>query len=156
MKKTIMRYFGVVAVVAALVPIGASALEDPELIEAQIEFRQNVMRAIGGLTGASVGVIRDQLDYRESLAVYAATLHALTRDIPALFPEGTDFGDTDAKPEVWSERAKFEQAAAATHERAGAFLEAVNNGDNAEIGVRFRDLGESCRACHDEFRVKRE
>jgi cytochrome c556 len=134
----------------------ALSLEDPEEIEAVIEHRQNVMRAIGGLTGASVGVIRDQLQYGDNLVIYATAIEALTRDIPALFPEGSDFGDTDALPEVWSQRERFEELAAENHQQTEAFLRAVENGDRAEIGARFREMGDSCKACHDDFRAQRD
>lgn len=126
-----------------------------EQAEAAIQYRQNVMKAIGGLMGTSVGQLRDGLAYGPEMAKVASALQALTHDIPALFPEGSDFGETDAKSEVWEDRKGFEEAASKMREQVDAFSSAVNTGDRKKMLGAFRDMGDACKGCHEDFRVKR-
>jgi cytochrome c556 len=126
-----------------------------EQAEAAIQYRQNVMKAIGGLMGTSVGQLRDGLAYGPEMSKVASALQALTQDIPALFPEGSDFGETDAKSEVWEDRKGFEEAASKMREQVDAFSSAVNTGDRKKMLGAFRAMGDACKGCHEDFRVKR-
>jgi cytochrome c556 len=119
-----------------------------------IKYRQNVMKAIGGHTGASASIIQGKVDYKSSLMDHALGIQAMTKDIPSLFPKGSDMGETAALESVWKKRTEFEKAAADTKKAADAFAAAVKKGDKAGIGTAFSNLGESCKACHKEFRKK--
>ena len=61
------------------------------------------------------------------------------------FGEGTDKGETRAKPEIWKESAKF-QAETVKLQAAG------KTGSLDAIKVAFGATGASCKACHDNFR----
>ncbi|MGD2083003.1 MAG: cytochrome c [Chromatiales bacterium] len=124
-------------------------------IEPAIKYRQNVMKAIGGLAGTSVGQLRDDLQFGPDLPAVARALQALTRDIPALFPEGTDFGETDAKPEVWSKRDAFEEAAQKATDAVDAFAASVDEGDRREMLKAFKAMGDACKNCHEDFRKEK-
>lgn len=127
-----------------------AASADPEAI---VDYRQGVMSSLGGNTAASAAILMDGVDFRENLEKHARILAEFTRDIPALFPEGTDVGDHDAREAVWTDRETFENRAADTQEAAEAFYAVVRDGgSDQEIVAAFRDMGQSCRACHDDFR----
>jgi cytochrome c556 len=79
-------------------------------------------------------------------------MHALSADIPALFPPGTDFGETKAKPEVWSKRQEFEKSASKAKEAIAAFSAAAEKGDRKETFAAFKEVGGACKGCHDDFR----
>lgn len=148
-------WFGMTLVLGVAFSGPSIAFEDNDMFaaEAQIEYRQGVMRAIGGNAASLAAILVDGADeYRGNLETHARFIRDMTEDIPSLFPEGSDFGDTDALDEVWENRDEFEQRAEDTHEAAVAFDEAVEAGNDDEIGPRFRELGESCTACHDDFR----
>ena len=131
----------------------AQAEEVPmEKAEAAIKYRQNVMSAMGGLAGTVVGQLRDGFSYGPDLKGVAAAMGTLSTDIPALFPSGTDIGETKAKPEVWSKRQQFEDAASKAEEKIAAFADAVDQGDRGAIFGAFKDVGDACKGCHDEFR----
>jgi cytochrome c556 len=123
-----------------------------EEVEATVDYRKGVMRAIGGNAAALAAVIMDGADdYRGNLAIHARYIVDMTRDIPALFPEGTDFGETNALPSVWEDQEKFAGLSEDTHKAAVALLEAIEAGEE-NLGPRFREMGQSCSACHDDFR----
>jgi cytochrome c556 len=135
--------------------LGAQAEEVPmEKVEPAIKYRQNVMSAMGGLTGTAIGQLRDGFSYGPDLKAVAAALEALSADIPALFPPGTDFGETKAKPEVWSERKAFEDAASKAKDEIAAFAKAVDGGDRRAMLAAFKEVGDTCKGCHQDFRKK--
>ena len=119
--------------------------------EAIIDYRKGVMKAIGGNMASIAAVVVDGAHYRANLTHHARFIAELMQDVPGLFPEDSDFGETDALPSVWERRTEFEQRAADTREAAALLLRAVETEDEA-LGLRFRALGESCRACHEDFR----
>ncbi|WP_043739950.1 cytochrome c [Thioalkalivibrio nitratireducens] len=143
-------FVGTAAVLALGLPATGSAFDLGA--EATIDYRQGVMRAIGGNMASTAAIVVDGADYRDNLEMHARYLVDATRDIPALFPEDSDFGETDALAAVWEEPEKFAERARDTHEAAVALHAAVEVGDDAEMGQRFRALGQSCRSCHDDFR----
>ena len=127
-----------------------AASADPEAI---VDYRQGVMSSLGGNAAASAAILIDGVDYRENLEKHARILAEFTQNIPGLFPEGSDVGDHDAREAVWTDRDTFEQRAEDTREAAEAFYAVVRDGgSDQEIFAAFRDMGQSCRACHDDFR----
>ncbi len=59
------------------------------------------------------------------------------------FGPGTDTGDTRAKPNIWSDNAKFVAA-------SNKMVEESGNLD--QIKAAFGPVGGACKACHDDFR----
>ena len=117
-----------------------------------IKYRQSVMKAVGGHTGAAGAIVQGKVDYKSDLAEHAHALQVLTRDIPGLFPKDSDFGETRAKDGVWKDRTNFEKHAKDAKAKADAFAKVAKGGDQKAIGASFKELGESCKACHKEFR----
>ena len=144
------------ALVAALVTGILAASAHAADTEVYVDYRQAVMSAVGGNASASAAILIDGAPFAGNLEEHARAIERLTADIPALFPEGTAHEDSDARPEVWGDRATFEERAEATHQAAAAFREAAAGGDPAQAMPYFRDLGQSCRACHDDFRIQEE
>lgn len=153
MKKPVRMFTA--ATVAATLALGLGATSTVHAFdehEATIDYRQGVMRAIGGNVGAFAAVVMDGAEFGDNLEMHTSQLVALTRDIPALFPEGSDFPETDAKEEIWDNWERFEELSQDTKEAAEALHAAVEAGDEDQYAIRFRNLGQSCQACHDDFR----
>jgi cytochrome c556 len=70
----------------------------------------------------------------------------------AAFGPGTDVGDTRAKPNIWSDNAKFTAAANKMVEEMGKLNTAAKSGNLDQIKAAFGPVGGSCKACHDDFR----
>jgi cytochrome c556 len=71
------------------------------------------------------------------------------------FPKGTgpEAGKTRALPEVWSKPDDFTAAQKMFAERAPKLLAAAKTKDVAAINAAFKDVGGSCKNCHDTFRA---
>ena len=143
------------AVIAAAL-IAATAAAHAEEPENYIKYRQAMMSAIGGHTGAAGQIVRGKVSPEGALAMHADALAALTADISSLFPEGSDFGETRAKEEVWSDRAAFDKAAGDAKTATAAFAAAVAAGESEKIEAAYRDVGESCKSCHKQFRQEKD
>ncbi len=127
--------------------------QDPEAV---IKFRQGVMKAQGGHMAAMAQIVRGKVNYGDRLAIHAKALNSIIGNIAELFPEGSDFGETAAKEEIWGRWEQFENSANKADEKAKTFLKAVNAGDQAAIGSTFKELAEACKACHKDFRQEEE
>ncbi len=60
---------------------------------------------------------------------------------------------TASKPEIWSKPAEFNAAKANFARQADAFQAAAASGNANTIRGAFRQLGGTCKGCHDTFRV---
>ncbi len=122
--------------------------------EDAIKYRRAVMKSQGGHMGAAAEIVRGKVDFAADLGYHAQALEASVRTITKLFPDGSDLGDTRAKPEIWKRRADFDKAAQNTERAAAAFLTAVKSNDKAAIGKNFGALADACKGCHQDFREK--
>lgn len=70
------------------------------------------------------------------------------------FPKGSgpEAGKTRALPEVWTRPADFAAAQKMFADRAPALLAAAKAKDISAVRTAFRDVGASCKNCHDTFR----
>jgi cytochrome c556 len=68
------------------------------------------------------------------------------------FGPGTDVGETRAKPNIWSDNAKFTAAANKMVEEMAKLNTAAKSGNLDQIKAAFGPVGGSCKACHDDFR----
>jgi cytochrome c556 len=66
---------------------------------------------------------------------------------------GPEAGKTRALPEIWSKPADFTAAQKMFSERAPKLLAAVKAKDAAAVQAAFREVGGSCKNCHDSFRA---
>jgi cytochrome c556 len=91
-----------------------------------------------------------------------ATVEAKAKDIMgtadrivSLFPKGSTEGKTKAKPEIWEKPDEFAKNAKALNKAAGELVSAAKTGNDADVGVKVKALGEACNTCHKEFRAEK-
>jgi len=89
--------------------------------------------------------------------VYPATsLMRWAKVLPTLFPAGTEKGatalPTKARPEIWSDRADFEKAAANYAEQASKLADFARAADADGFGTQLKVVSKACDACHDKFK----
>jgi cytochrome c556 len=90
----------------------------------------------------------------------AAENAAIVADLAKLpwhaFGEGTDKGlPTRAKPEVWKEAPKFKEAADKMQAEVAKLDAAAKSGNLDQIKAAVGGVGQSCKACHDNFRAEK-
>jgi cytochrome c556 len=86
----------------------------------------------------------------------AMKLNGLAGKLPTWFPAGSgpeSGAKTDAKPEIWADRAGFAAAAKGLQTETGKFQQLAMAGDLDGAKAQVRNLGGACKTCHDKFRV---
>jgi len=148
--RALVRGCGLVALM--MVPAALFAADPGEIIK----YRQNVMKSNGEHASAVEAILKGKVEFKDHLAGHARALETFTRNIPALFPPGSDTGaETRAQEAIWSKRADFEKHAKDNEAKAAAFAKAVASKDDAQIQAAWKELDESCNACHKDFRKRR-
>jgi cytochrome c556 len=150
-----MRGFLLACATAALLSTTSTAVAQDDS-EGVIKYRQSTMKALGGHMGAAAQIVRGNVSYTGQLPMHADSIAAIARDITALFPEGSDFGETRAKEAVWENPEGFKKTASDAARASEVFAEAVKGGNKATIERSFRSLSDTCKNCHKKFRKKEE
>ena len=67
---------------------------------------------------------------------------------------GPDVGKTEARAEIWQQRADFDAGMKNFQYAVVSFQQAAQGGDLAAIKAAHADLGKTCKSCHDRFRLE--
>src|SRR4030065_461588 len=117
-----------------------------------IKYRQNVMKSNGAHMAAAAAIINGKVDYKGQLGDHVRALQAINKDINSLFPKDSDFGETKALDAVCEKNADFQKRAKTAAQKADALAKTVTAGDSKNYAARFKELSDSCKACHKDFR----
>jgi cytochrome c556 len=129
--------------------------EDEGPYAAEIEYRQALMKSIGGHVVATVGLISDDVTAENHLKVHAAAIAGVSDDIPKFFPKDSTHEDSAAKPEIWQNWDDFVEKADAQRDAAAAYNQVVQaNGGAEEVRTAFKKLTDTCKGCHEDYRKK--
>ena len=120
------------------------------------EYREHVMTAVKGHAGALSMQTRGLAGAPDDVAKHAAAMAALAGELKTVFPEGSDYEESEALPEIWDEPEAFAEALAKIEQATTALSEVAREGDMREIGGAFRDVGQACKGCHDRFREEHD
>lgn len=148
MKQT-MSVAGAVLMAAMCLPAQAQFAKP----EDAVKYRKasfTVMAAHFGRLGA---MANGRAPYDAKAAADNAEVVTTLAKLPwAAFGEGTDKGDTRAKPEIWKEATKYKEAADKMQAEIVKLNTAAKAGNIDALKAAFGPAAASCKACHDNFR----
>jgi cytochrome c556 len=131
-------------------PVSAQSFQKPE---DAIKYRQGAMRVMAAHFGALGAMANGRAPFDAQAAARHADVIALVSHLPfAGFVQGTDKGETRAKPEIWTEQAKFKGAAEKMQTEVGKLAAAAKTGSLDNLKAAFSPAANTCKACHDDFR----
>ena len=145
------------ALLLAATAIALPAVADP--IDDAMKARQSYFTLLGANIGPLAAMAKGEIDYDAELErVHVGNLVRLaTYNAFPHFPAGSSnedrAGKTRALPAIWADFQGF----VSRHEEfntAVAGLEQVAGQGRAALGPAVGRLGETCKACHDDFRAK--
>ena len=123
--------------------------------EDAIKYRQSALSVMGTHFGRIGAMMQGRVPFDAKAAADNAELVVTMSRLPYVaFIEGTSTGNTKAKPEIWTERAKFDAAATKMQEEVVKLNTAAKTGNLDQIKLAFGAAGASCKACHDDYRAK--
>ena len=147
--KNLMRIVAACLTAAALVPAHAQFAKPEDAVKYR-KASYTVMAAHFGRLGA---MANGRAPYDAKLAAENAELVVALAKLPwTAYGEGTDKGETRAKPEIWKEAAKFKEAADKMQAEVGKLNVAAKAGNVEALKAAFGPAAASCKACHDNFR----
>ncbi|MFC0119242.1 c-type cytochrome [Pseudoalteromonas xiamenensis] len=148
-----MKKVLIAAVLTVLSTGAASANSLFEKPEDAIDYRkasfQLLRYQIGDMGDMLKGKVPFDAERFKARAHNAARLSTMPWEA---FAEGTDKGDTDALPAIWSDRATFDKKAADFAQYAQALADAADTGDQGAIKKAFGNWAKGCKDCHKSFK----
>ena len=139
---------------AALLACGSAAAQFKSPDDA-IEYRQGALAVMGHHFGVLGAMANGKIPYDAAAAQANAELVVTLARLPwSAFVDGSDKGETSAKPEIWSQREKFNADAQKLQDATVKLLEAANTGKPDALKAAFGPAAQACKSCHDDFRKK--
>lgn len=138
----------VLAGLAMVLGMGASvAADDP------IHARRALMKANGTTTKAVVPIMKGAASFKlEDVQAALKSYIEAAEKAPALFPAGSDKGDTNALPAIWTNKRDFDGRFAKLATESNAALAAIT--DEASFKANFAPVLKNCGGCHELYRAK--
>ena len=148
MKKTI-ALSGLLAALACALPAQAQFAKP----EDAIKYRKAGFTLMAAHFGRLGAMAQGRVPFDAKVAAENADVLATVAKLPwAAFGEGTDKGETRAKPEIWEEAAKFKEAADKNQAEIAKLVAAAKTGNLDNLKTAFGSAAPTCKACHDNFR----
>ena len=142
------------AAAAAFLACGPAAAQFKNTDDA-IEYRQGALTVMGHHFGSIGAMVNGKAPFDARLAQANADLVVTLARLPwGAFVEGSDKGDTNARPEIWSQPDKFKAAAQRLQEASVKLAAAAATGKPDNLKAAFSATSEACKSCHDDFRKK--
>lgn len=151
MKKTLLAVG--VAIAAGGVAGIALAQVKPDVL---VKQRQAVMTLQGKYFGPIAGMASGKVTpYNADVVSRSATyLENLSQMAWDGFHESTKGEKSRALPEIWSQKAKFDELAQRLQTETAKLGELARAKDEAGVKQQFQAVLKTCNACHDSFRAK--
>ena len=148
MKKLLILVTSVASIMMALPAAAQFAKPEDAIKYRKASF--TVMSAHFGRVGAMAA---GRAPYDAKAAVENADIAAAMSKLPwSAFTEGSDKGETRAKPEIWKDSAKFNEAADKMQVELGKVALAAKAGNVDALKTAFGPAAATCKGCHDNFR----
>lgn len=151
-----MKSFVCIAAAAALFALAAPASAQFAKPEDAIKYRQSALSVMGTHFGRIGAMANGKAPFDAKLAADNAAIVAEMATLPwAGFGPGTDKGgNTKAKPEIWTEQAKFKEHSDKLGVETGKLAVAAKTGSLDALKTSFAATADTCKSCHDAFRNK--
>jgi cytochrome c556 len=150
MKKTLLSALALGAIV--LSQPAAAQFAKPE---DAIKYRKSAFTLTAAHFGRLGAMATGKAPFDAKLAHDNAEIVADLSKLPwAAFGEGTDLGETKAKPEIWKQSAKFKEYSDKFQAEAVKLAAAAKTGKEDAFKAAFTATAGTCKSCHDDFRSK--
>ena len=144
-----------IAIAAGVFAAAALVVQAQELKpEDQVKQRRSAYAVMGYNFASLAAMAQEKKPYSRDEAIRNADLVAALCDyMKNFFGEGTDKGETKAKPEIWQHRADFDDKMEKMIVEARKLPQAAR-ADLPALKKAVADAGKACKACHDDYRAK--
>jgi cytochrome c556 len=121
--------------------------------EDAIKYRKAAFTVMAAHFGRVAAMANGRIPFDAKVAADNAELATTMSKLPyAGFVDGTDKGDTKAKPEIWTEMDKFRAGATKMQDEMAKLNVAAKGGNIDAIKAQAGEVGKACKGCHDAYR----
>jgi len=148
-----MKVIASLALAASVAALSAPAFAQFAKPEDAIKYRQSALFVMSQHFGRVGAMANGRVPFDAKVAAENADIVAQIAQLPwAAFGPGTDKGTTKAKPEIWTEQAKFKEYNEKLIAETTKLAAAAKTGNLDTLKTAFGATAASCKACHDAFR----
>jgi cytochrome c556 len=148
-----MKMLASISLAAAAISLSAPAAAQFQKPEDAVKYRKAAFTVMGAHFGRIGAMASGKVPFDAKVAADNAAIVETMSKLPyAGFVPGTDKGDTRALPAIWTEQAKFNAAAEKMQGEVSKLAAAAKTGNLDAVKTAFGAAGQSCKACHDDFR----
>ena len=148
-----MKLVASLALVAAAVTLTVPAYAQFAKPEDAIKYRKSALTVMAAHFGRVGAMANGRIPFDANAAASNAAIAESMSKLPwAAFVDGSGTGDTKARPEIWSDNAKFKAASEKMQAEMSKLAAAAKGGNLDAIKAAFGPVGGTCKACHDDFR----
>ena len=147
------------ALTTAALALAAASMALPAAAQFQkpedaVKYRQSAMTVMGNHFGRIGAMANGRVPFDAAQVNANADVVATMSRLPFVgFVEGTagtEKGRASAK--IWSERAKFDDSAKKMQDEVGKLVIAAQTNNLDNVKTAFGAVGQTCKACHDDYR----
>ena len=148
-----MKMLASFALAVAAIGLSAPAAAQFQKPEDAVKYRKAAFTVMGAHFGRIGAMASGKVPFDAKVAADNAAIVETMSKLPyAGFVPGTDKGDTRALPAIWTEQVKFNAAAEKMQGEVSKLAAAAKTGNLDAVKTAFGAAGQSCKACHDDFR----
>jgi cytochrome c556 len=149
-----MKAIASLALAASIAALAAPASAQFAKPEDAIKYRQSALFVMSQHFGRIGAMANGRIPFDAKAAADNADVVADIAKLPwAAFGAGTDKGaPTKAKPEIWTDQAKFKDYSDKLVAESTKLAAAAKTGNIDTLKTAFGATAASCKACHDAFR----
>jgi cytochrome c556 len=138
-----------VAALATALP-AAAQWQKPE---DAIKYRQSAMALQSNHLGRVFGMAQGRVPFDAKVAAEQIEIVAMLNKLQFVaFIDGSDKGDTKAKPSIWTDKDKFAAAVAKSQDDVLKLAAASKTGNLDQIKAAVGAVGGRCQGCHGACR----
>lgn len=119
-----------------------------------VKERMEMMKGMGAAMKEIAGMLRGSSDYDAGrIKALGDEMRKHAAHMPMMFPEGSNKEPSEAKATIWTNVEGFKTESAKLAQYAAALAESAD--DKAAAKTAFRNVGQSCKSCHTDYREKK-
>jgi cytochrome c556 len=156
MKGLSMKKLTLLALTLSTLCVATSASAQFAKPEDAIKYRKSALFVMGQNFGRVAAMATGKAEFNAKLAAESAANADFVAKMPwEGFVAGTDKGgDTRAKAEIWTDKAKFDDLAKKMQQEMHNLATVAKTGSLENIKTAFTAAAGTCKSCHDDFRAK--
>ncbi|WP_199236630.1 cytochrome c [Ramlibacter sp. WS9] len=143
----------VVGLLALGMSVAAGAQTPFARAEDAVKYRQGTLFALSHHFTRIGAMVNGRVPYDARAAVENAELVAVLAKLPAIgFGPGTQHVSRGAKPEIWTEQARFKEQNDHFVVESARLLAAAKTNNLDQLKAAYASTAATCKSCHDAYR----